>query len=461
MKENDDTIAAIATPFGNSGIGIIRISGNDAIKTADKIIRSRSNKSLDLFSAESHTVHYGYLVDKDSIIDEVLCTVYRAPRSYTAEDIVEISCHGGMYILNKALSVILSNGLRLAKPGEFTKRAFLNGRIDLSQAESVMDIISSENEFSRKNSISHLTGSVKKKVNGLRETIIHETAFIEAALDDPDNYETGSDYKSKLEEVIIGLSNEIKGIIDNYNDFRFLRNGINTVIVGKPNVGKSSLLNLLSGYDRAIVTSVPGTTRDTLSERIKLDDIILNIIDTAGIHKSNDEVEKAGILRSRKEIEKADLILFIIDLSEKYDEEDREIACLIKEKNSIVILNKADKKPKLSEKEIKKEMDFPIIKMSVKENKGLDKLKDTIKELFIKEKIKENTIHITNMRQIELFKSAYESLCLVAGSIKKGMSEEMYTIDLMDAYAYLGEIIGEDISDDLCERIFNEFCMGK
>lgn len=456
-----DTIAAIATPFGNSGIGIIRISGKDAINIADKIIRSRSKKSLDLFSAASHTVHYGYIVDRSSIVDEILCTIYKSPRSYTAEDTVEISCHGGMYILNKVLETVLSAGARLAEPGEFTKRAFLNGRIDLSQAESVMDIIASENEFSRANSISQLSGSVNKKVLELRESILHETAFIEAALDDPEHYDIESFYRSELKEIVNKILKEIGTILDNYDKTKFIKNGVNTVIAGRPNVGKSSLLNLLSGYDRAIVTSIPGTTRDTISEKISIEDITLNIIDTAGIHESYDEVEKIGITKAQKEIDNADLILFMIDSSESLKAEDMKISDSIKEKTRIVIMNKIDKGQVLNVNEIIKKMNCPVVKMSVRDSIGMDKLKQKIKDLVYNIDIKSDTIYITNLRQVELFRSAYDSLCLVIESIDKGMSEDTYTVDLMDAYKYLGEIIGEDISDDLCDRIFSEFCMGK
>ena len=461
MHGSEDTIAAIATPVGNSGIGIVRISGHDAVKIADRIVRSRSNKSLDLFSVPSHTVHYGFAVDNEKVIDEVLCTIYKTPKSFTAEDVVEISCHGGMYVLNSVLSLILDNGARLAGPGEFTRRAFMNGRIDLSQAESVMDIISSENEFSRSNSISQLRGSVHDKVSDIREKILHEAAFIEAALDDPEHYIIDDDHKIRLKDRINIIMSTLSDIIRNSDDVRYLKNGINTVIVGKPNVGKSSLLNLLAGYDRAIVTAVPGTTRDTISERISLDGIILNIIDTAGIHDSLDEVENIGIKRTEDEVKKADLIIFMMDSSDKISNEDVKISRLIDGKNSIVLLNKTDKGIVTGKDDINKIIKSDVIFVSVRENIGIDGLKDKIKELFIKDEIRDSDIYITNKRQLGLFKSAYESLCLVIDSIDKGMSEDTYTIDMMDAYGYLGEIIGEDISDDLADRIFSEFCMGK
>lgn len=460
---NKDTIAAIATPAGNSGIGIIRISGDNAIETADKVIRSRSGKSLDLFSVNSHTVHYGYVYDdeKKEILDEVLCTVYRTPRSYTSEDTVEINCHGGMFVLNRVLSLILSKGIRLAEPGEFTRRAFLNGRIDLSQAESVMDLISSENEFSRSNSLSQLRGSIKETVTEIREIIIHETAFIEAALDDPENYDIDDDHKRKLKEKINNILLSLSDILKNSDNVRFLKNGINTVITGKPNVGKSSLLNMFAGYDRAIVTNVPGTTRDVITERVSVDEIILNIIDTAGIHESDDEVENIGIKKAEGEIERSDLVLFMTDASGNLDEEDIDILRKLNNKTCIAILNKTDKGIVLNDHIIKDISDIPVIQMSIKEKTGINELKEKIKELFIKEEIRNDEIYITNKRQEELFRKAYNSLMMVNNSIDDNMSEDVYTVDLMDAYFFLGEIIGEDISDDLADRIFSEFCMGK
>ncbi len=460
MKEND-TIAAISTPFGNSGIGIVRISGDSAIEKADSIIRSRLGKSLGLISMESHTVKYGYVFENDKIIDEVLCTIFRKPRSFTAEDIVEISCHGGMYILNKVLSCVLSSGIRLADPGEFTKRAFLNGRIDLSQAESVMDLISSENEFSRSNAISQLKGSVKEKVTDLRNIILHETAYIEACLDDPEHYDIDIEYKNRLRSIISNINDDIQSILRESDNVFYLKNGINTVITGKPNAGKSSLLNLLSGFDRAIVTNIPGTTRDIVSESISFGNIKLNITDTAGIRNSFDEVEKIGITKAIDEIKKADLILFVIDSSTEIEEEDRMIAEILRNKLSIVILNKSDKKKIVSEEDIKKLTDSIIIKMSCNEKTGIDILKNTIENLFIKNEIKDNVIYITNKRQSDLLKCAGNSLQSVIDSIDNRMTEDVYTVDLMDAYEYLGEIIGEDISDDLADKIFEEFCMGK
>ena len=461
MINNEDTITAIATPRGNSGVGIIRISGDKAIAIADKIIRSRQGKSLDLFSADTYSAHYGFVYREDKILDEIICIVYKKPGSYTGEDVIEICCHGGMYVLDLVLSLIQENGARLAEPGEFTRRAFLNGRIDLTQAESVMDIISSENEFSRANSMSHLTGSLRNKISEMREKIIHETAFIEAALDDPEHYEIDKEYKSHLNDIVSGIGSEISDILKRSDDVIYLKNGVDTVIAGKPNVGKSSLLNLFLGYDRAIVTSLPGTTRDVISERISIEGLVLNLIDTAGIRNSSDEIESIGIEKTKEQIEKADLVLFLMDASKEPDEEDRLIASLIKEKPCIVILNKTDLDIRFGEDRVEEIIKSPAVLMSVKERIGEKELREKIQSLFIKNEIKDKDIYITNKRQSDSFKEAALSLSRVSGSIKQGMSEDVYTVDLMDAYSRLGEMIGEDISDDLADRIFSEFCMGK
>lgn len=461
MLYDSDTIASISTPVGSGGIGIIRISGNGSIEIADKIIRSGSGKSLDLFSVPSHTVHYGFVKDKEKIIDEVLCSVYRSPKTYTCEDTVEINCHGGIYVLNKVLDLVLSEGARLAEKGEFTKRAFLNGRIDLSQAESVMDLISSENEFARSNSILQLKGSVKNEIDLLREKIIHETAFIEAALDDPEHYDIDEGYKKELKHICTSMINKLDDLISDSENALILKNGIKTVIAGKPNVGKSSLLNLLSGYEKAIVTSLPGTTRDVIEERINLDDFVLNIIDTAGIHDTEDQVENIGIEKAEKEIEKADLVLFMVDSFSGIDEEDKKIAEKIRGKKNIVLINKTDIGSKISDADELKLDDSPVVYISVAERSGIEDLKNLIKDMFIKGEISEDRLFITNKRQVEELRSSRRSLSLVKDSIEAGMSEDTFTIDMMDAYYHLGSIIGEDISDDLADRIFSEFCMGK
>ena len=462
-----DTIAAIATAVSDSGIGIIRISGDDAIEVADRVYRSKNNKKR-LTKVESHTIHYGFIYDEDELIDEVMVVVMKAPNTYTRENVVEIDCHGGILVMNKILDTILKNGCRLAEPGEFTKRAFLNGRIDLSRAEAVMDIIHSKNEFALKSSINQIKGAVSDQVRSLREDILYEIAYIESALDDPEHISLEG-YHEKLEAKALKISSELKKLIDSADNGKMLKDGINTVIVGKPNAGKSSLLNLLVGEDKAIVTSVAGTTRDVLEESIKLHGVGLNIIDTAGIRDTEDEVEKIGVDKARKYAENADLIIYVVDASRKLDENDEEIIRLIADKKVIVLLNKTDLEQVVTEEQIiekiscvSKNKTTRIIRTSTKENTGIDEFEQTIKELFFHGEISVNDeIYITNQRHKEALTEAYESMKLVLQSLEDDMPEDFYSIDLMSAYASLGRIIGEEVGDDLVNEIFSKFCMGK
>ena len=462
-----DTIAAIATAVSDSGIGIIRISGDDAIEVADRVYRSKNNKKR-LTKVESHTIHYGFIYDEDELIDEVMVVVMKAPNTYTRENVVEIDCHGGILVMNKILDVILRNGCRLAEPGEFTKRAFLNGRIDLSRAEAVMDIIHSKNEFALKSSINQIKGAVSDQVRSLREDILYEIAYIESALDDPEHISLEG-YHEKLEAKALKISSELKKLIDSADKGKMLKDGINTVIVGKPNAGKSSLLNILVGEDKAIVTSVAGTTRDVLEESIKLHGVGLNIIDTAGIRDTEDEVEKIGVDKAKKYAENADLIIYVVDASQKLDENDEEIIRLIADKKVIVLLNKTDLEQVVTEEQIiekiscvSKNKTTRIIRTSTKENTGIDEFEQTIKELFFHGEISVNDeIYITNQRHKEALTEAYESMKLVLQSLEDDMPEDFYSIDLMSAYASLGRIIGEEVGDDLVNEIFSKFCMGK
>ena len=462
-----DTIAAIATAVSDSGIGIIRISGDDAIEVADRVYRSKNNKK-GLTKVESHTIHYGFIYDEDELIDEVMVVVMKAPNTYTREDVVEIDCHGGILVMNKILDVILRNGCRLAEPGEFTKRAFLNGRIDLSRAEAVMDIIHSQNEFALKSSIKQLKGAVSDRVRSLRENILYEIAYIESALDDPEHISLEG-YHEKLEAKALKISSELKKLIDSADNGKMLKDGINTVIVGKPNAGKSSLLNILVGEDKAIVTSVAGTTRDVLEESIKLHGVGLNIIDTAGIRDTEDEVEKIGVDKARKYAENADLIIYVVDASRELDENDEEIIRLIADKKVIVLLNKTDLEQVVTEEQIIEKISCVsenkttrIIRTSTKENTGIDEFEQTIKELFFHGEISVNDeIYITNQRHKEALVEANESMKLVLQSLEDDMPEDFYSIDLMSAYASLGRIIGEEVGDDLVNEIFSKFCMGK
>lgn len=465
-----DTIAAIATAVSDSGIGIIRISGEDAISIVSRIYRSKKNKK-NLNDVNSHTIHYGYIYDNDELIDEVMVAVMKAPSTYTMEDTVEIDCHGGILMMNKILETVLRQGCRLAEPGEFTKRAFLNGRIDLSKAEAVMDIIHSKNEFALKSSINQLKGAVSKKVIELREEILYEIAFIESALDDPEHISLDG-YNEKLTQKTLLIISQLKKLIDSADNGKMLKDGINTVIVGKPNAGKSSLLNLLVGEEKAIVTSVAGTTRDVLEESIKLHGVGLNIIDTAGIRDTSDEVEKIGVEKARKYAVNADLIIYVVDCSCPLDDNDMNIMELICDKKTIVLLNKTDLEPMVTEADIKDKLlelnsgaidNFVrIIKTSTKENIGIDEFENTVKNMFFNGEIAVNDeIYITNQRHKEALIEAYDSMKQVEISLENDMPEDFYSIDLMSAYSSLGTIIGEEVGDDLVNEIFSKFCMGK
>lgn len=458
-----DTIAAIATGMTDSGIGIVRISGERAVEIGNKLFSSPSGKKI-LKDAESHRLYYGFLLN----IDEVMAVVMRAPKSFTGEDTVEIQCHGGVLVMQKILEAALKAGARLAEPGEFTKRAFLNGRMDLSMAEAVIDVIHSQNEYALTSSVNQLKGILSEKVKSLRAEIIHEIAFIESALDDPEHISLEG-YTDKLTQKINVLLESVGTLIDTADNGKLIKEGINTVIVGKPNAGKSSLLNLIMGEDRAIVTDVAGTTRDILQETVRLGGISLNIVDTAGIRNTDDIVEKIGVEKARQYAEKADLILYVADTSVNLDENDREIISFISshKKNVIVLLNKSDLPSVVKEEEIShifEELNKKIVmvRSSAKENSGLEELEKTIKDIFFRGEIKSsNEIVITNMRHKEALQEAYESLKLVKKSIQDGMPEDFYSIDLMSAYSSLGRIIGEEVDDDLVEEIFSKFCMGK
>lgn len=457
-----DTIAAIATGITNSGIGIIRISGPDSVFIADKIFRP-GKKNIKLENVESHTIHYGFIFDRENVIDEVMVSVMRGPRSFTAEDTVEINCHGGILIMNRILELVVRNGARMAEPGEFTKRAFLNGRIDLSEAEAVMDVISSKNDLALKSSVLQLRGFVSDKIKKLREEIIYEIAFIESALDDPEHISLEG-YPEKLGIKVDHLLKDVDKLISSSDNGKIIKEGINTVIVGKPNAGKSSLLNLMVGEDKAIVTDVAGTTRDILEENISLHGISLNIVDTAGIRSTDDIVEKIGVDKAKKIASEADLIIYVVDSSVDFDENDFEIIDMIQNKKCIVLLNKSDLKQKITEKDLQDKLnrDTIIIKTSTKENTGIDEFEDTVKKMFFKGDINLNDeLIITNMRHKEKLIDAYESLKQVKKSLEDRMPEDFYSIDLMSAYSSLGAIIGEEVKDDLVNEIFSKFCMGK
>ena len=455
-----DTIAAIATAMTPSGIGIVRISGEDALTIIQKIYRSPKNRK-NLLKCSSHTIHYGYIYDGDEMIDEVMVLLMKAPNTYTREDTVEIDCHGGVFVMKRILETVIKYGARPAEPGEFTKRAFLNGRIDLSQAESVIDVIQSKNEFALKSSLNQLKGAVLQNIKAIRGNIIHEIAYIESALDDPEHISLDG-YGEALKGRITDISGEIQKLLDSADNGRILKEGISTVIVGKPNAGKSSLMNILVGEDRAIVTDIAGTTRDILEEQINLGGISLNIIDTAGIRNTSDVVEKIGVSKAKEYAAKADLTIYVIDSSTELDENDFEIMELLDEQHSIVLLNKSDLTPATTEETVKKHLNTKVISISAKNHTGIQELEDTIKEMFFHGEVSLNDeVYITNVRQKTSLQEALDSLHLVMQSIEDGMPEDFYSIDLMNAYEELGKIIGEAVEDDLVNEIFSKFCMGK
>ena len=467
--ERGETIAAIATGMTDSGIGIIRISGDRALEVGDRLFRPARGKKA-LREGKSHRMYYGYAVEaeEDFVIDEVMAVAMKAPRSYTGEDTVEIQCHGGVLVMRKILEASLKCGARMAQPGEFTKRAFLNGRIDLSRAEAVMDVIRSQNDYALASSVSQLRGSLAEKVNFLRENIIYEIAFIESALDDPEHISLEG-YGERLGKKLEGLLETARKLIDSAENGRLMSQGIQTVILGKPNVGKSSLLNCLVGEERAIVTEVAGTTRDILRETVRLGNISLNVADTAGIHETEDKVEKIGVERALEYADNADLLVYVVDASAALDENDREIASMIQNRQNrktIVLLNKSDLETVVTQEDLR--MMFPdtqgfaIVNTSFKEGSGMDEFRETVEKLFFRGEISGKCeVVITNMRHKEALEEARDSLLLVKRSIEDGMPEDFYSIDLMNAYASLGRITGEEVDDDLVEEIFSKFCMGK
>ena len=454
MKTND-TIAAISSGLSSGGIGIIRISGPESIDYADRIFKGK----ISLKDAPSHTVHYGHIVYDNKTYDEVMVMVLRAPATYTREDVVEIDCHGGIYIIKEILALLISLGVRIAEPGEFTKRAFLNGRIDLSQAESVMDIIASGNERALNNSLKQLDGRLSDKIRALREKILYEIAFIESGLDDPEHFSFDG-YGDNLREKLISVNKDISRMIRSFDEGSIIKNGIQTAIIGKPNVGKSSLLNLLSNKEKSIVTDIPGTTRDIVEEQILLDGIQLNIMDTAGIRDTSDLVESIGVKKSFESIDKADLVIYMIDASDEDDAVDDNILKALDGKKYIILINKTDISDAASNIKVK-DLKEDYIEFSIKEERGKEDLINKIKHMFYNNEIDSSDIYITNLRHKTLLEDSEKSIELVINSIDNGMPEDFYSIDLMDAYTSLGKILGEAVEDDLVEKIFSEFCMGK
>lgn len=463
MDYYSGTVAAISTAMSNSGIGIVRMTGNESFEIADRVYSGKNDKLL--VKQKSHTIHYGYIKDGEEIIDEVLVMLMRGPHSFTGEDTIEINCHGGIYVVKRILETLIKYGAHPAQPGEFTKRAFLNGRMDLSQAEAVGDLISAQNDYALKSSVSQLKGNVKERIKSIREEIIYHTAFIESALDDPEHISVDG-YGEKLKTVVERLMNEIELLLATYDNGRMIKEGVKTVIAGKPNSGKSSLLNALLGEDRAIVTDIAGTTRDVLEEHINLQGISLNIMDTAGIRDTKDVVEKIGVNIAKEHVSMADLVLCVIDSSQPFDDNDRKIFEMITDKKAVILLNKSDLKQVITLEDVKNELkaakNTEIIEISAKNKKGIENLEEKIKHMFFEGDISfNNEIYITNVRHKDALNQTYHSLCKVNKSIEDGMPEDFFTIDLMDAYESLGSITGETVGEDLVNEIFSKFCMGK
>ena len=454
------TIAAISTAMSASGIGIVRISGEHSVDVIKKIYRSKNGKKQ-LDQVPSHTIHYGYIYDEEEMIDEVLVMVMRAPRTYTGEDTVEIDCHGGVCAMRRVLDTVLKHGAKTAEPGEFTKRAFLNGKLDLSQAEAVIDVINSKNEFALKSSMSQLKGSVKREIEKIRSSLIYHIAYIESALDDPEHISIDG-HADEVKMTTTQEKEKISRLLSTVREGKMIREGIQTVILGKPNAGKSSLLNLLIGENKAIVTDIAGTTRDVLEECITLSGISLKIIDTAGIRDTEDLVEQIGVDKAKEMGKEADLILYVVDSSVPLDENDEKIIEMMEGKQAIVLLNKTDLESVVEEEELKVKTGHFVLPISAKEETGIQDLVEKIKEMFFDGNITFNDeVYITNVRQKEALEEAYHSLELVEQSISMGMPEDFFSIDLMNAYEALGRILGESVGEDLVNEIFSKFCTGK
>ncbi len=462
---NFDTIVAFATATSQSSIGIIRISGDDSIKIANQLFKSPNvNKSL--LDVASHTIHYGFIYDEHQMIDEVMISIMKAPKTFTREHVVEINCHGGPLVMQKILQLVVSKGARIAMPGEFSKRAFLNGRIDLSKAEAIMDLIAAKNDYALHSSINQLNGKLSNQIVKIRNDLLYEIAFIESALDDPEHVSLEG-YPDQLKEKLSCMIQNMSLLIESGKNGLILKEGIKTVIVGKPNAGKSSLLNLLSGTNKAIVTDIAGTTRDTIEETILLNGIQLLMIDTAGIRSTDDVVERIGVDLAIETANKADLIIYVVDSSKSIDDSDHQIISVIKDKNVIILFNKSDLEQVCTKEDVvslflNHNNTISFIKTSTKENIGLDLLAQEIEKLVLKGNVVHNDeLIITNMRHQNALVHSREALELVIVSILNGMPEDFFTIDLMNAYQQLGYIIGEEIEDDLVEEIFSKFCTGK
>lgn len=450
----NDTIAAISTSLGIGAISIVRMSGKESIKIANKIFYGKN-----LEEVKTHTINYGYIKENDEIIDEVLVSIMKSPHTYTTEDIVEINCHGGITTTNKVLEILLKNGARLAEPGEFTKRAFLNGRIDLTKSEAVMDLLESKTETARKLAINGLQGKTAMLVDNFRDKIKQLISSIEVNIDYPEYYDIEIVTLDKIKEETIKMKKELETIIKESENSKIIKNGIDTLIIGRPNVGKSSILNKFLDEDKAIVTDIAGTTRDIVEGQVMIDNIILNIIDTAGIRETEDKVEKIGVEKSLSLIEQADLIIVVLNSNEKLTKEDLELLEKTKNKNTIVVLNKNDLERKI---ELEKLKEYNLVSTNTNNLEGIDNLKDKIKEMFNLEQISTKDYnYLTNVRQISLAKNAYQKLIDVENALKENLPVDMIEIDLRDCFDILGEITGKTYSDEIIDNLFERFCVGK
>ena len=456
----DDTIAAIATAPGEGGIGIIRISGEKSLQVAQSIFKSKSGKMIKDYNAR--TLIYGTVVDNEKVIDEVLVAYMKGPNSYTAEDVIEINCHGGFISVKKILELILSKGVRLAEAGDFTKRAFLNGRIDLSQAEAIIDVIKSKTDMAHEVAQSQLEGSLAKKIKDLRMNVTEVLAHLEVSIDFAEEDVEEITYQT-LEEKALELRNEIKKLYDTAESGKILRDGLKTVIVGKPNVGKSSLLNSILGENRAIVTDIAGTTRDVIEEFVNIKGIPLKIVDTAGIRETEDVVEKIGVEKSRESFSTADLVIMVLDASRKLSEEDMEILESLKNKKTIVLLNKMDLEPQIELEKIEEFVNSEdIIKVSALKHQGIEELQDKIEAMVYHGSVKNSSnLMITNSRHKDALFKAYESINDAISAIEQRMPYDFIEVDFKNIWDYLGYINGDTVREDLLDTIFANFCIGK
>ena len=454
-----DTITAISTGMNNAGIGIIRISGDSSFEIAGKIFFKKNGEAHTYF--ESHRVYYGFIKDGEDIIDEVLLISLKSPRSFTGEDTIEINCHGGNLVMRKIIKLVIRNGARLAEPGEFSKRAFLNGRIDLSEAEAIIDVINSKNELALNNSLKQLTGELNEKIRNIRNILKYEIAYIESALDDPEHYDLDG-YYERLIPVLKKIKDDLILMKKSFIDGKIIKEGINTVIIGKPNVGKSSLLNILTGEETAIVTDIAGTTRDVIEQNVVIGNLTLKLSDTAGVRDTDDIIEKLGVEKTYKYADNADLIIMVIDSSNKLNDEDIGLFEYIKNRNAIILLNKSDLKTVISEKDVAEYTEKKVLSISAKDETGIIELKDCLEEMFISGSIDFNDeILITNERHFNLIEQAINSIKDALNNIEMEMPEDLISIDLVNSYESLGGIIGESLENDIIDEIFSKFCMGK